>query len=78
MLFRERPHPRARGIGQNNRPRLGDTVVYNMQKYQVTLAGLKYLHIKHEKTGLILSVRIQDVVKWFPSQEPPLLENMRP
>lgn len=76
-MFRERPHPAMRGIDPLHRPRMNDIVVYNMKKYKVTQCGLKYLHIESLDTKQVLAVRLQEVVKWFPTQEPPLLENMK-
>lgn len=67
---------RIRHVDPASRPRLGDAVVYNMEKYEVVLSGLKYLHIKHHKTGQILSVRLQEVVKWFPAEKQTPLTNM--
>lgn len=74
-MFRERPYP-SRGTNPVFRPRLGDIVVYEMQKYKVVQCGMKYLHIKHETSGKLLSVKVQHVTKWFPTQNEPLLENM--
>lgn len=46
------------------KPALGDTVLYENQKYIVTEVGLKYLHVKHATTGAPGLVKIMEVVKW--------------
>lgn len=49
------------------KPAIGDTVLFESQKYLVKEVGLKYVRATKEGgNNALYVIKIQDVVKWYP------------